>query len=135
METQFRWRRLNGDALESNLKESVENTLKRELALGNRMKVCIGSDSQVKGDQIEFATVIVFLREKKGGFMFVSSETKKQTMGIKERMISEVARSVQVARRQAVAGDVEHGGPQSRRQGEVDFHDLSQQPTRRTVEQ
>ena len=29
--------------------------------------------------------------------MFVSSESKKQQIGIKERMISEVARSVQVA--------------------------------------
>lgn len=97
METQFVWRRLNGDSLESNLKESVENVLKKEIALGNRLKVCIGSDSQIKGEIVEYATVIVFLREKKGGFMFVSSESKKQQIGIKERMISEVARSVQVA--------------------------------------
>jgi hypothetical protein len=97
METQFKWRRLNGDSLESNLKESVENVLKREIALGNRLKVCIGSDSQIKGEFVDYATVIVFLREKKGGFMFVSSESKKQQIGIKERMISEVARSVQVA--------------------------------------
>ena len=97
METQFVWRRLKGDSLESNLKESVENVLKKEIALGNRLKVCIGSDSQIKGEIVEYATVIVFLREKKGGFMFVSSESKKQQIGIKERMISEVARSVQVA--------------------------------------
>lgn len=97
METQFTWRRLNGDALESNLIDSVENVLKKEIALGNRMKVCIGSDSQIKGKIIEYATVIVFLREKKGGFMFVSTDSKKQEIGIKERMISEVARSVQVA--------------------------------------
>ena len=97
MKTQFKWRRLNGDPLESNLKESVENMLKREIDLGNRLKVCIGSDSQIKGAIVEYATVIVFLREKKGGFMFVSSESKKQEIGIKERMISEVARSVEVA--------------------------------------
>lgn len=97
METQFNWRRLNGDALESNLLESVENVLIREKANGIKLKVCIGSDSQIKGEIIEYASVIVFLREKKGGFMFVATESKKQTMGIKERMISEVARSVQVA--------------------------------------
>lgn len=97
METQFTWRRLNGDALEGNLKESVEKVLIREIDLGNKLKVCIGSDSQIKGKIIEYATVIVFLREKKGGFMFVSTESKKQNIGIKERMISEVARSVQVA--------------------------------------
>lgn len=97
METQFKWRRLNGDSLESTLLASVENTIIREKKLGNRLKVCIGSDSQIKGDSVEYASVIVFLREKKGGFMFVSSESKKQTIGIKERMINEVARSVQVA--------------------------------------
>ena len=53
METQFVWRRLNGDSLESNLKESVENVLKKEIALGNRLKVCIGSDSQIKGEIVE----------------------------------------------------------------------------------
>jgi len=97
METQFTWRRLNGDPLESTLLKSVENVLIRERALGNRLKVCIGSDSQIKGEIVEYASVIVFLREKKGGFMFVSTESKRQTIGIKERMITEVARSVQVA--------------------------------------
>jgi len=97
METQFTWRRLNGNPLESDLLQSVENVLIREKANGNRLKVCIGSDSQVKGGTVEYASVIVFLREKKGGFMFVSTDSKKQTLGIKERMITEVARSVQVA--------------------------------------
>ena len=75
---QFNWRRLNGNPLESDLLQSVENVLKREKANGNRLKVCIGSDSQVKGGTVEYATVIVFLREKKGGFMFVSTDSKKQ---------------------------------------------------------
>lgn len=97
METEFAWRRLNGDQLESDLLTSVENVLKREKKNDNRLKVCIGSDSQVKGGMVEYATVIVFLREKKGGFMFVSTDSKKQQIGLKERMITEVARSVQVA--------------------------------------
>jgi len=97
METQFIWRRLNGDSLESTLLESVKNVILKEQKLGNRLKVCIGSDSQIKGPIVEYASVIVFLREKKGGFMFVSTERKRQTIGIKERMITEVARSVQVA--------------------------------------
>ncbi len=97
MENDFKWRRLNGGALESNLKESVTNTIKREHELGNKLKVCIGTDSQVKGSIIEIATVIVFLREKRGGFMFISSDSLQQKMGIKERMITEVARSVAVA--------------------------------------
>ena len=97
METEFIWRRLNGDALEGDLIRSVENAILREKNAGNRLKVCIGSDSQVKGSTVQYATVIVFLREKKGGFMFVSTDSKEQQMSIKERMITEVARSVQVA--------------------------------------
>ncbi|MFT6336715.1 MAG: putative RNase H-related nuclease YkuK (DUF458 family) [Saprospiraceae bacterium] len=97
MDNAFIWRRLNGDALESNLKQSVINTIKREHESGHKLKVCIGTDSQVKGGTIEIATVIVFLREKRGGFMFISSEKIEQQMGIKERMITEVARSVTVA--------------------------------------
>lgn len=97
MQYKFNWRRLNGERLGADLKKSVENTIKKEHALGNKLKVCIGTDSQVKGKTIEIASVIVFLREKKGGFMFVSSEKLIQKMGIKERMITEVARSVSIA--------------------------------------
>ena len=67
--------------------------------MGHKLKVCIGTDSQVRGGNIEFATVIVFLREKKGGFMFISNERVEQEMGLKERMISEVAKSVDIAYR------------------------------------
>lgn len=91
------WRRLNGERLTGSLKESVEKAIIREITAGHRLKVCIGSDSQVKGKITDFATVIVFLREKKGGFMFISNSSSTQIMSLKERMILEVARSVEVA--------------------------------------
>lgn len=91
------WRRLNGQRLSLPIKEAVEQAIVRETNLGYKLKVCIGSDSQVRGGEIEFATVIVFLREKKGGFMFISNAKVHQKMTIRERMISEVARSVEVA--------------------------------------
>lgn len=91
------WRRLNGQRIELPLKAAVEETIQREQALGHRLKVCIGSDSQVRSNVIEFATVIVFLREKKGGFMFISNDRVEKIMSLRERMISEVARSVEVA--------------------------------------
>ena len=93
----MKWRRLNGQRLEKSIHEVVETTLQKEIGLGHKMKVCIGTDSQVRGKVIEFATVIVFLREKKGGFMFISNESLKQQMSIRERMIAEVARSIEVA--------------------------------------
>ncbi len=91
------WRRLNGQAIESSVKEAVKAAILREKAAGHKLKVCIGSDSQVRGGVIEFATVIVFLREKKGGFMFISNDKTYNKMSLRERMISEVARSVEVA--------------------------------------
>jgi len=93
----FNWRRLNGEKIKSSLKDAVVNTILKEKALGNKLKVCIGSDSLDRAGVVEFATVIVFLREKKGGFMFISNDKLAQRMSIKERMISEVARSVEIA--------------------------------------
>ena len=95
--TTFNWRRLNGDKIEGSIIDKVKKTLEYEIGKGNRIKVCIGSDSLVRSNIVDFATVIVFLREKKGGFMFISNDKMKQKMSLKERMISEVARSVEVA--------------------------------------
>jgi uncharacterized protein len=91
------WRKLNGQSIEIPIKEAVEATIMRESEAGHRLKVCIGSDSQVRNGIIEFATVIVFLREKKGGFMFIRNSRSERVMSLKERMITEVAKSVEIA--------------------------------------
>ena len=59
----MRWRKFNGETITLPIKDAVEETIKRESEKGIRLKVCIGTDSQVKGEETEFATVIVFLRE------------------------------------------------------------------------
>jgi len=91
------WRKFNGDPLDLPIKQAVENTIKRESNKGYHLKVCIGTDSQVKGSDTEFATVIVFLREGHGGFMFIHNEKTKQKYSIKERMLVEVAKSIEIA--------------------------------------
>ncbi len=93
----MKWRRLNGKQIVDPLLQAVERAILREQADGHRLKVCIGTDSQPHATNIEFATAIVFLREKKGGFMFISNFRHDGPMGIKERMITEVAKSVEVA--------------------------------------
>lgn len=92
-----KWRRLDGTRLRLPLLNAVEKSLVNESEKGHRLKLCVGTDSQVKGSTIEFATVIVFLREKKGGFMFINNYRTKQEMSIKERMIMEVSKSVEIA--------------------------------------
>lgn len=91
------WRRLNGKTLELPIKDEVEKTIIREKAAGYNLKICIGSDSQVRGGTVEFATVIVFLREQKGGFMFINNSKMEKKMSLKERMIHEVAKSIEIA--------------------------------------
>ncbi|GAA4319262.1 ribonuclease H-like YkuK family protein [Compostibacter hankyongensis] len=91
------WRRFNGEQLRLPIKEEVRRAIVRETGKGYHLKVCIGTDSQVKGAETEFATVIVFLREKHGGFMFIHNEKTLQQFSIKERMLVEVARSIETA--------------------------------------
>lgn len=93
----MRWRKFNGETIHLPIKEAVEETIKRETELGNRLKVCIGTDSQVKGSETEFATVIVFLREHNGGFMYIHNDKTRQQYHIKERMLVEVAKSIEIA--------------------------------------
>ena len=91
------WRTFTGERIELPIKDAVERANIRETTGGHRLKVCIGTDSQVRGELVEFATVIVFLREKKGGFMFIQNSKTLQIMSLKERMIIEVGKSVETA--------------------------------------
>jgi len=91
------WRRLDGQKINLPLKTAVAEAIRNEHSQGHKLKVCIGTDSQVRGEFVEFATVIVFLREKKGGFMYIHNYKMQKQMGLRERMIYEVAKSVEVA--------------------------------------
>ncbi|MBB1282875.1 ribonuclease H-like YkuK family protein [Flavisolibacter sp. BT320] len=93
----MKWRKFNGEPIGLPIYNAVENAIKRESGAGYRLKVCIGTDSQVKGSETEFATVIVFLREGHGGFMFIHNEKTLQQYSIKERMLVEVAKSIEIA--------------------------------------
>lgn len=93
----MRWRKFNGEPIDLPILTAVENAIKRESEAGFHLKVCIGTDSQVKGHETEFATVIVFLREGHGGFMFIHNERTRQQFSIKERMLMEVAKSIEIA--------------------------------------
>ena len=97
METFKSWRRLNGTRIESPIEDEIEKVLATECKGEHALKVCIGTDSQRKGRKTEFATVIVFIRKGKGGFMYILSDTTFHRMSIKERMLIEVGKSIEVA--------------------------------------
>lgn len=91
------WKRLNGAEINKPLYLKVEEIIQQQRKLGHQLKVCIGTDSVKRGISVQFATVIVFLRKKKGGFMLIRRKHEQMEMSIKERMIKEVAMSVEVA--------------------------------------
>lgn len=91
------WKKFSGEPIRQPILDEVSAAIAREYALGNKLKVCIGTDSQVKSGTTEFAVVIVFVREGKGGFMFIHQDRTTQKMSIKERMLAEVQRSIEIA--------------------------------------
>ena len=92
-----KWRKLDGTKIESPIRLAVERALINERELGNQIKVCIGTDSQVRGSETEYATVIVLLRKGRGGFMFINNDKTKIKMSLKERLLIEVSRSIDIA--------------------------------------
>jgi len=94
---ELKWRKLNGQIIDQPIARAVEDTILEEKAKGNELKVCIGTDSQVYGEDIEFATVIVFVRPGNGAFMFIANQSVSQKMSLKERLLNEVSLSIQIA--------------------------------------
>lgn len=97
MEQQKRWRKLDGTRIRIAIEEEVRQVMVRGKEAGHHLKICIGADSQVKGVETEFVTVIVFIWQGKGGFMYILNEISRMRMSIRQRMLSEVAKSIEVA--------------------------------------
>lgn len=91
------WKKFNGESVTLPIIEEVEQAIIRESEKGHKLKVCIGTDSQVKGNAVNLATVIVLIREHHGGFMYIFQEKSTKKMTIKERMLLEVQRSIETA--------------------------------------
>lgn len=95
--TLLMWRQMNGTAVLDDLSTAVEKMILEEKKTGFRLRICIGTDSQVKGATTEYATVVVLLREGHGGRMLVHKSREKQQISIKERLLKEVAMSIETA--------------------------------------
>jgi hypothetical protein len=94
---QTSWKTFSGERLSNDILNDVEEAILRETKAGNRLKLCIGTDSQVKGAFTDYATVILFLRERAGGFMFIKEQRVKNLPTLKERLLKEVADSIETA--------------------------------------
>jgi len=92
-----RWRNFSGKVLDQPITTLVEEAIVREQKAGHRLKICVGSDSQAYKAHVAYATVVVILREGKGGFMFIKNLKGTTKISTKERMLKEVAMSVETA--------------------------------------
>jgi len=91
------WRNLSGKYFNEPIEKLIEDAIVTEKSAGHKLKICVGSDSQAYQDYTAYATVVVVLREGKGGFMFIRNVKGSKKIGIKERMLKEVTMSVEVA--------------------------------------
>lgn len=91
------WRRFDGTKIHRDIVNETRQIIETELQKGFSLQVCIGTDSQVRGSTINFATVIVFKRKSKGAFMLIQNELLQRKMAIKERMLYEVSKSIDIA--------------------------------------
>ena len=96
-----KWRKFNGTPIGVPIREAVEAVLIEEARLGNKIKVCIGSDSQVHGERTDYATVILFHRERSGGFMLINTDSAvnrhERKRMVRERLMNESVRSIEIA--------------------------------------
>lgn len=93
------WQNLVGKTFYDSIENLLEDAIIRELANGYSLKVCVGSDSQVYGGTIYYATAIVVIRKGKGAFTFIRKEKEGGKINIKERMLKEVNKAIEIAYR------------------------------------
>ncbi len=91
------WRYFDGRALEMPLEQEVRAAVERIRAEGHALRLCIGTDSQIVTGKVHFATAIVFVVVRNGGFMFVHQRRNQPLMSLKERMMTEIAYSIETA--------------------------------------
>ncbi len=94
---QIMWKTFYGSSILEPINEAVEIKLKELLATGYPIKVCIGTDSMVYGNDVQFATAIVFVIIGNGGCMFINKHKEKRKIALKERMLMEIGFSVETA--------------------------------------
>lgn len=95
--TQLTWRTLSGRRVEKPVSQEIIRLTKEARESGDDIRICIGTDSQVKGSDIHFATVIVLLRVGSGAVVLARKQQVRAKLSIKQRMLEEVNRSMEVA--------------------------------------
>lgn len=106
----MKWRRMTSGFINEPLIDYLEKIFEQEYEKGHTVKVAVGTDSQRKRKGYKFATVIVISTHEdlgggvsvgRGGMVvganYFNDKFKKSKEGVKERMLFEVGKSIEVA--------------------------------------
>lgn len=95
----MKWTRPTKGEIEVPILEYLEGLLDEEIGKGNQdLRVCVGTDSQIKGNNFKFATVILLIVEGNGAMIMGKSEKEhKDHFSLNQRMLAEVKKSIDVA--------------------------------------
>lgn len=91
------WRTFYGLPIEEPIHEAVEKQILNFQAQGKKLRICIGTDSMMRGQKINFATAIVFIVVGNGGFMYIQKRKEHRKMTLRERMMIEIGYSLEIA--------------------------------------
>ena len=59
----MRWRKFNGENITLPIKEAVEDAIKRETAMGTKLKVCIGTDSLSSNHKLCILSELITIKQ------------------------------------------------------------------------
>lgn len=111
----MKWKRVSKGFINEPLIEYLEKIFDEEMEKGYGIKVCIGTDSKRRGVGYQFATAIVIaltenigkdrfgrdIHQGRGGMViggtYFDAAQKKGKEGVKERMMKEVAKTIEIA--------------------------------------
>lgn len=91
------WRNFHGKDVGDSLVSVLQKDYERLRKEGYDIRLCIGTDSHVQGEWVTFATVVVVIVKGNGGFMYVKKKRLRNCLGLRERMLTEIACSVEAA--------------------------------------
>ena len=95
------WKRAGVGVIEIPIIDYLEKLFDDEIEKGNKLRVCVGTDSQRAGKGFKFATVILVIAEGTGGMVIGKTYYDKTLVrgkkGVKERMLVEVSKSIETA--------------------------------------
>ncbi|MBM3918028.1 MAG: hypothetical protein FJ344_00780 [Sphingomonadales bacterium] len=91
------WTTFTREAIQSTLPDYVISIVRSGLLSGQKLRVCVGTDSQQYTRHTEFASVVVIYKVGQGGSILMRRFRETREMSLRERLMHEVTLSIDIA--------------------------------------